>query len=138
MMPATWWRSGSGAASGRSMRRRSRLRGWTMTDDAVSVWCFAGKDMWALTDAVSGHALPAERPQGTRSELRVQPKGEGPIIASWPDPATSTRRKGPLGRFARPPPHSQDQRHQVDRKNVVEGNGVPVRVDAGCRRGFTT
>lgn len=40
-----------------------------MTDDAVSVWCFAGKDMWALTDDDSGHALPAERPQGTRSEL---------------------------------------------------------------------
>ena len=48
-----------------------------MTDDAVSVWCFAGKDMWALTDDDSGHALPAERPQGTRSELRVQRKGEG-------------------------------------------------------------
>ncbi|MBB3862825.1 hypothetical protein GGQ88_004128 [Novosphingobium hassiacum] len=63
-----------------------------MTDDAVSVWCFAGKDMWALTDDDSGHALPAERPQGTRSELRVQRKGEGPILASWPAPAPSTRR----------------------------------------------
>src|SRR3546814_9103228 len=73
------------------MRRRSRVRGWTMTDDAVSVWCFAGKDMWALTDDDSGHALPAERPQGTRSELRVLRKGEGPILASWPAPAPSTR-----------------------------------------------
>ncbi len=66
-----------------------------MTDDAVSVWCFAGKDMWALTDDDSGHALPAERPQGTRSELRVQRKGEGPILASWPAPAPSTRPSRP-------------------------------------------
>src|SRR3546814_13288538 len=84
-----------------------------MMYDDVSVCCFAGKDRWALTDDDSGHALPAERPQGTRSELRVQRKGEGPILASWPAPAPSTRRYGPIGRCARPTSHSEAQRPQV-------------------------
>jgi len=32
----------------------------TVIDDSVVVWCFAGPDMWALTDDEIGHGLPAD------------------------------------------------------------------------------
>jgi hypothetical protein len=54
-------------------RRGKRARCGGGAFDAVSVWCFAGKDMWALTDDDSGHALPAERPQGTRGSGSASP-----------------------------------------------------------------
>ena len=31
-----------------------------MVDVGIPVWCFAGRDMWALTDDEAGHGLPAD------------------------------------------------------------------------------
>ena len=43
-----------------------------LVDDGVTVWCFAGPSMWALTDDETGQSLPADLgPWTLRKRLTV-------------------------------------------------------------------
>src|SRR3546814_13114202 len=72
-----------------------------------------------------------------------------PAGATWPWPEAQQSRRPAVARHARPPPPaaphapgppcaaakpSGARRSQRDRKSVVSGTSVSVRVDLGCRR----